>query len=912
MPRLQLGRAILLLLALLLAAPPASGAPEEGRGKRADPPILHHETYLLANGLRVILHEDHALPTATVNLWYYVGAKDEPPGRSGFAHLFEHLMFMGTERVPGNQFDILMESAGGSNNASTSFDRTNYFDSGPSSLLPTLLWLEADRMEAFGKAMTQQKLDLQRDVVRNERRQSYEIAPYGTAELATWENMFPRGHPYRLGVIGSHEDIQAATVQDVKDFFTRFYVPNNASLVVAGDFDPAEIKPLIERLFGSIPRGEDPSRNVVPPVVLPAPRRITVTDGNVELPRISFVWHSPAFFAPGDAEMDVLASVLSAGRDSRLYRRLVHEQQTAVAVSAYQQSMALGSLFQIEVTAAPGTDLDALEASARQVLAGLLEEGPKAEELFRTRNRILSQRLTSLQALSERADSLNEYQFWFGQPDGLQRDLARYDAPQEQVREWGRRVLGTPNHLTVRVVPPPTLPEGSRDQRPKDMRSTAFVLPQPEQHALANGLKVWHLRRPGLPLVELRLAMDAGAVNDPVGKSGLAALSAGMLVEGAGRWDAVAFPQALADLGAQLGSSAERDGATLSLSVLKSNLTAALDLFAAAATAPRLETADVERLRAQTVAGLEQQEADPTYTARRLGLAAWFGEQHPYGSPAEGRPASVRALTPDDVRRFVAEHWRPERGTLLVAGDVEWTELEPLLAARLGGWKVAGPAPATPTVSPPEGAALPLRVLVADRPGAAQTVVRFVLPAPAYDCPDREALEALNTLFGASFTSRLNANLREDKGYTYGAGSSFGFLRHGGTLIASSSVRSGVSGPAVGEFLREFRRIAAGDVTADEAQKASTTRRHEAVSDTETLGGLLSALAVAVQHGRAPQALAADFQEIDRGFSAERLNALAREHVALTRGVIVLVGDKATILSQIPTLGLPEPQVVTE
>jgi zinc protease len=910
MPSARIGRVGPLLRTAVLALLAATAAAPARGDEKARKPVLHHETYVLPNGLRVILHEDHALPVATVNLWYYVGAKDEPEGRSGMAHLFEHLMFMGTERVPGNQFDVLMESAGGSNNASTSFDRTNYFDAGPSSLLPTLLWLEADRMEAFGKAMNQKKLELQRDVVQNERRQSYEIAPYGLAELALLENMYPQGHPYRLGVIGTHAEIAAATVEDIRAFHARYYVPNNASLVVAGDFDPAEVKPLVERLFGSIPRGEDPARDVVPPVTLPAPRRITVVDGNVELARITFAWHSPPFFGEGDAEMDLLASVLAEGRASRLHRRLVHDLRTAVGVSAYQQSMALGSLFQIEVTAAPGADLDALEAETRKVLAGLLAEGPTPEELARSRNRSLSQRLTSLQALSERADSLNAYQYWLGTPDGLEADLARYEVAPERVREWGRRVLGTPNHLTLRVVSPPTLPKGSRDERPADARSSAFTLPLPERFTLANGLGVWHLARPGLPLVELRLVADAGALHDPAGKNGLAALSAGLLVEGAGGWDAVAFPQAVADLGAHLEASADRDSASLTLGVMKRNLAAALDLFAAAATAPRLATADVERVRARTAAALEQQEADPTYTARRLGLAAWFGERHPYGSPTDGRPDTVRALAPDDVRRFVAERWRPEHATLLVAGDVTRAELEPLLAARLGSWKVPGTAPAARPPAPPEGAEKPLRVIVADRPGAAQTVIRLLWPAPAYESPDREGLQVLNTLFGASFTSRLNANLREDKGYTYGAGSAVAHLKHAGTWIASSSVRSSVSGPALGEFLREIRRLAGGDVSAEEARKAGATRRHEVVSDTESLGGLLAALGTAVEQGREPEALAEDFRRIEAGFSADDLNALAKRHVALEHGVIVLVGDKSVILPHIAALSLPEPTVL--
>jgi predicted Zn-dependent peptidase len=880
----------------------------------AEEVTIRYETYVLPNGLRVILHEDHRLPTVAVNLWYYVGAKDEPPGRSGFAHLFEHLMFMGTERVPTGAFDMVMEAGGGSNNATTSPDRTNYYESGPRSLLPTLLWLEADRMEGLGPAMTQKKLDLQREVVRNERRQSYEIAPYGRGELAIFEAMFPRGHPYRLSVIGSHEEIEAASVADVKGFFARFYVPNNACLVVAGDFDPATTKPLIERLFGSLPRGEDPIRNIVPPVELPAERFLTLEDPQVELARTSLVWHSPASYEPGDAEMDLVAAVLAQGKTGRLYKRLVYRDRTAQEVSALQGSMALGSLLQVDLTATPGVSLEEVEKAADEEIARLLAEGPTAEELRRVVNGIEAASISALQSITSLADRLNAYQFWFGTPDGLEKDLDRYRrATPESVRDWARKVLRTDRRLRRRVVPPTKPAEGSRDQRPPDAARGAFTLPTPEVFTLKNGLPVWLLHRPGLPLVAVRLQTHAGATLDPAGRGGTASLAADMLDEGAGRWDALGFSQAMEDLGARFGTGADRDGAAVTLEILKRNLAPALELFGAAATSPRFTPSDWDRVKAQTLAWLQQQDAEPTYAARRLGLAAWFGESHPYGIPVEGRPETVARVEVADVKAFHAARYGPDRATLLVAGDVTRAEVEPLLEKALGAWKPVGAAAPPPSVGAAAGQGLPrLRVLIADRPGAAQTVIRFVLPGLPYASAERIPLTALNTVFGGSFTSRLMSNLREDKGYTYGVSSAFAFLRQAGQFVASSSVLTDVTGAAVKEFLAEFRRIQAGDVTPEEVVKAQASMRQDAVDGVSTLAGMLATFAPAVVHGRPPSAPAEDLARLEKGFTAADLNALAAERLALRQGVLVLVGDRAAIEPQLKDLGLAEPEIVKE
>lgn len=410
------------------------------------------EQYQLDNGLNVILHPDPALPQVVVNLWYGVGSKDEVEGRSGFAHLFEHLMFMGTTRLPDSGFDDLMESHGGWNNAWTSEDATDYYDVGPSNLLSTLLWMEADRMDGLAGAMTQEKLDLQREVVRNERRQTSEDAPYGEVWLVMPEMMYPAGHPYGHTVIGSHEDLQAGTLADVVGFFNTWYTPGNASLVIAGDFDPAEVRPLVQQLFGGLSPVAVPARPEVPTPDAPITSLVELTD-SVQIPQSVMLWHTPAALAPGDADLDLVSSILAGGRSSRLYSRLVHEEGLALEVDAGQYSQLLSSLFVIEFKPTEAGTLEGVEAIIAEELARLAAEGPTEEELSRARNQYEVAFLQGLESLQQRASKLNRYNYLTGDPGYLQADLDRYRSATAQSVQAAAAAL-TPERMgLIRVHP---------------------------------------------------------------------------------------------------------------------------------------------------------------------------------------------------------------------------------------------------------------------------------------------------------------------------------------------------------------------------------------------------------------------------------------------------------------------------
>ena len=867
------------------------------------------EKFTLRNGMTVILYPDHSLPIATVNVWYRVGSKDEIPRRSGFAHLFEHLMFMGTERAPNGDFDRIMEAAGGQNNASTTSDRTDYYSSGPSSLLPTLLWLDADRLEDLARTMDQKKLDLQRDVVLNELRQSYENQPYGRAELAIQYLLYPNSHPYHFATIGTEEDLKAAQVNDVKDFFATFYSPSNASLVVAGDFDPKEIKPLVESLFGTLARGADVPRRPVPSPALDGVKR-GVSFDKVQLPQITFAYHAPKGFGPGDAEMDLVSSVLADGKSSRLFKRLIVDEALASSVNASNSSQYLDSVFRIDVQTRPDADLDRVEKIVDEELARFLKDGPTAKELDERKATIEAGKLLALQGLERRAEYLNQYEFFWGTPDGFKRDLDRYrNATPAAVLDTAKKVITQNARVIYRVMPEqPKRGAGPRDARPKDGSPAAFRPPAPERFTLANGIPVQFWRAPELPLTSARLVFQTGgALTAADGKdAGLASLTAQMLDEGAGELDALRFGEAVAAIGGRFTSSAGREAVEVSMTVLSRNFDKGASLLADAVRRPRFEEKDFARVKRLALDDLIQSDERPDDVAARVVSRTLYGDGHPFAWPVDGTPVSVGAITLERVKAERAALVRPDLATLVVAGSLSLAETKAALEKALGDWKAEGakapvvPIPAAPTRTGGQ------RFFIVDRPEAPQTVVRFAAPAPVFADPARPKLRMLGTILGGSFTSRLMQNLREKNGYTYGASSRFGLGRATGTFTAGADVTAKVTGASLKEFLAEFGRLSGGDVTPEEVGKARDIVKNGAV---QAFSGLSGIVATATNYAElwAPFETLGEDLVAQSSLDAAALNASAKTAIALDRGVLVLVGDKAAILPQLKDLPLPAP-----
>ena len=882
----------------------------------------------LANGLTVILHEDRRVPLVNVNLWYHVGSKDEARGRSGFAHLFEHLMFMGTGRVPTGEFDRLIEGGGGSNNASTSQDRTNYYEEGPSHLLPLFLYLEADRMESFGHAIDREKLDTQRRVVQNERRQSYENRPYGRAFLEKGPLLYPEGHPYREPVIGSHGDLENATVQDVRDFFARFYVPANASLVIAGDFESGPTLARVKEYFGKLPAGEAAKPPSASPVVLDKVVRKTFTD-RVQLPRVGFVYHSPAVYAPGDADLDIAAAVLGQGKSSRLYRTLVYEKKVAQDVSAMQLSSQLGSLFEVHATARPGQDLDALERAMEEVLAGLAAAPISEEELERARSSYEVDFWERVESLAGRADLLNQYETHYGDPGALARDLGRYyKVTQESVREWAAKVIRPDARLIMRVVPqtaqaaaspPPeqaasTAPPATEEKpaAPEDRPAPSALLPPkppapgaeraflptaPVVVTLSNGIPVWVLGSSQVPVVNLKLVMrGAGSASDPAGKSGLAALAAGMLDEGAGERGALDLANQLDLLGATLGSGASRESGEIHLSVLRRNVDRALDIFADVLLRPRFEPKEWDRVKTLTVNGLLQRRDNPASSSRVVTDRVFFGAGHPYADPVVGDAGTVGGIAIEDLRKFYAARWNPGSAVLIATGDISADEIKEKLEKRLGSWKPAGdPAPAAP---PPALSSVKRpRLVVVEKPNAPQTVISIALPGRARRDPAYTQLVLASTVFGGSFTSRLVQNLREKHEFTYGASSNFQRLRGPGAFLIQTSVKTDTTGEALAEIARECRGMTSG-LRPGELEKAKAAARTNLVEAFSTASGSLDLFAATTELELPPDEPRRNIERMAAAAAAD-VEKIAREVIRWGDATIVLVGDLGAIEAEV-------------
>ncbi len=902
---------VALLLAALAAVPAA--VPGTAAAAAPAPGALPIESYALPNGLAVILQPDHRVPRVVIDTWFDVGSKDEAAGRTGFAHLFEHLMFMGTRRAPGNQFDVLMEQGGGSNNASTSQDRTNYFSTGPAQLLPTLLWLDADRLEALGANMTQEKLDLQRQVVRNERRQSYENTPYGKAYLLIPEVMYPPGHPYHHPVIGSHEDLEAASLKDVVGFFDTHYVASNASLVIAGDFDPAAVKPLVERWFGALPSRPLSPQPAPPPARLDTEVRRVVVD-KVELPRLLLAWHAPAAYAPGTAELELLARILAEGPSSRLTRKLVLERRVAEAVEADLDANLHGSLFTIQVNAVPGTDLEAVKREVLATLAELATSGPAEAELSRARAR----REVALREVQEdllrRADKLNEYRFHLGTPDGFAADLARGAAVTRTGVRDAARALGA-GRFDLRILPmggpsptPGTASQGIPDARPPDLAAPRLSPPTPETWRLASGVEVRAQRVPGTGLFAGAVVFPGAERAVPPDQAGATALLAELLVSGAGHRSATQFAEALTALGGQISPRAGRGALTVSVQGLSRNLLPTLDLLADAVLRPTLSAEDFEREASLLKARLEARAQEPRLVAPVVLSTQLYGADDPRGRPEDGFTATAARITRAGLLKLAPAILHPRGAVLVLAGDFDPAALRAALEQRFGGWHPASPPPPPP---PPVLAALTARrVVMVDRPGAPQTVVMAAAPLPALSDAPRAARELATTALGGSFTSRLNQNLREKHGYTYGAGARLPEASGQATLVISTSVQTEVTGAALKEIRAELDGLTRGGLGAGEAGKARETERSGVAESLATARSLAQQMTAAVVAGRPATFLSDEVRSLDAASDAQADAAARAGTFGFDALTLVLVGDRAKVLPQLAEAGLPAPDPV--
>jgi zinc protease len=869
-----------------------------------DLPKIEIEKFTLPNGLRVILHPDRKLPMVHVNLWYHVGSKNERPGRTGFAHLFEHMMFEGSKDANGKYFTYI-EKVGanlfeGGVNGTTSEDRTNYFENVPSANLEYVLWLESDRLATLTDVLTKEKLDNERDIVKNERRQALENQPYGRWYMLMTQNVYPNGHPYAHDVIGSHEDLTAASVQDVQDFFKTYYTPNNLSLAITGDFDSAETRRLVEKYFGPVPPGpalDRPKHWVVP---LQGEKVIEVND-RVPQERTYFGWPTPALFDPGDSELDLISLILTDGLSSRLASTLVHDRQLCSNVNSFQNSGEIASSFVVIATARPGASLERVEQGVTEEIARLAKDGPSAEELQRAKTKWEQRYLTGLERIGGfggRADLLNQYETFFGNPDMFHSDVERHRSVRvEDVRRAADRWLNTPNRVLVRFHPeksarPATELTLDRSKPPALGADRPYRPPEVQTSKLENGMTIFVVERRDLPKVAIALAIRAGSVNDPDGKDGVASLTAQVMRRGSKSRTAIDLDNSLGDLGTTLGADVTREYATLRLDVLKRNAGSALGILGEVAREPSFPQDELERERKKRLDQLAQVDNDPNSVAQRVGMMLAFGLNHPYGRPPLGFRRTVEKIQAEDISRFHAAYWKPAGSALIFVGDISLAEAVGMAKSAVGSW-TGGPAPGA-AIPPPQPVGLGKLYLV-DRHDAAQTVVSEILSGPARNGSDYYPLSLANAVWGGAAGARLGSNIREEKGYSYGVFSFATAYSRSGVWIASGGVQTDKTVESVVEFEKELKAIAgAKPVSEKELADAKNNRVRGYAQQFESLDRVASQIAELWSLGLPITELQREPDYLQKA-SRESVNAAAEKYASFGKSTLLLVGDLSKI-----------------
>lgn len=887
----------------------------------------------LGNGLRVLLHEDRRLPVVHVALWYHVGSKNEQPWRTGFAHLFEHLMFEGS-RHNNSHFIRLMERAGaslsaGGVNGTTSHDRTNYYETVPKEALGLALWAESDRMAYLLDVLDQTKLDTQREVVRNERLQRMDNVPYGTAWEKMFHALFPPGHPYSWDVIGDMAHLAAADLSEVHEFFRTWYAPNNAVLVVAGDYDERRALELVRRYFGSIPPGRVPGRPVFPSVNRASHRRIVVPE-EVPHARLYCGWSTVPFFHQDEPALDMLSDVLSDGLNSRLYRRMVYEDRTASDVSAFHYSLESGGLTGVVATARPEVSLSRLRDQMDEELTRMADEGPTDDELLRVKAATQVAFVGALERLATKADLLARYATFTGDPGKLSEHWVRYrEVSREDLQRAARKYLlgprvellygeseaeGEPPVVPVAIGPgewqtpaaspaprdPQLRAEPDRSRAPRRGRRGHVEPPFPETRELGNGIRLSVAPRHHLPKIIGTIMMPAGKRDEPRRLAGLASLTAAMLSRGTKNRTASEFEAEADRVGAEVGAGAGTEFVSVSFSCLSEHLRATLDLTADLLFNPAFPDVELERIVPLRLDDLKESRADPTSVLRRIVRRTAFSDGHPYGW--RGDEATLPGISTADLATFHQTHFLPGGAQAVVCGDLDPDRAAAVFEEFFGDWAAARAAEREAPTDPPDAeTGVLLHPTGKESP---QAVVAWRKQGPGRDSEDRHALRLALHILGGGFSSRLNLNLRERMGATYGAFTGARQLLRRSLLTASASLNIEQAAPAIRELLSEVDGLASGKrpIRMWELREAKLAVTRTYAQRFETLGGVCGVIAAILQRG-APLSDIRDFPARVEAITRDEVAEAAFRYLGSDGSALVAVGDEERLGPALEGLG---------
>ncbi|RMB54695.1 putative Zn-dependent peptidase [Sphingomonas sp. PP-CE-3A-406] len=904
------------------ALPAAKPAPVADLVKSVDIP---YQQFTLKNGLRVVVHTDRKAPVVAVSVWYNVGSKFEPKGKTGFAHLFEHLMFNGSENAPGDFFEPLKQVGATDFNGTTYYDRTNYFETVPTAALDRALFLESDRMGYLTGAITQGVLDEQRGVVQNEKRQG-DNQPYGLTQYKTTEGLFPADHPYGHTTIGSMADLDAASLQTVKDWFKDHYGPNNAVLVLAGDVDPATAKRLAEKYFGGIPKGP---QSIVPPApipTLPAPVSETIKD-RVAAVMISRNWVVPGLNDKDGTALEVAAGVLGGLASSRFDTALVKKEKLVTRISASNSSFSQLGMFEIEAIVRQGVDPALVSKRIDEILADFLKNGPTADEVSRVATTTAARTMEGLESVGGfggKAVTLAEGALYSNDPGYYKKQLLQLAAETPaSVKAAAAKWLSRPAYsLTVvpgprdayanavvppkaNVVPAPEAPpKGTRGPLPGVGTVAGLSFPTVERTRLANGIEVVYAQRTAVPVTQAVLSFDAGTAADVAGKLGTQQLTLAMMDEGTPTRDSVALAEAKERLGADIGSGASSDRTFLSLQVPSANLAPAVDLFADIAQNPAFADAEVARVKNQQLAQIAQELTSPGGIYARVMPPLIQGPTSPYAKAiGSGDPKAVAALTRSDLIAFQHAWLRPDKAKIFVVSDRPLTEVKAALDGRFGTWRPTGAAgakvfPATVTPSGP-------KIVLVDRPDSPQSAIFAGIPTGLKGTQDLLPIVTANDALGGSFLGRVNMDLRESKHWSYGVSGRFQQVEHAAPYILSAPVQADQTGPSIAALRTDISAFLGKEpMTQAEFDRAINGAIRSLSGNFETSDAVLGAMQQNDLLKR-PDDYYATITQRYQGLNLPQLNTAIQQAIDPKKTIWVVVGDAKTVRPQLDSIGLP-------
>ncbi len=921
--RSTLRSSLLLASAALLAAPLHAAAEPASLPSLVSQVNIPHTMFKLKNGLTVIVHEDHKAPVVAVSTWYNVGSKDEPKGKTGFAHLFEHLMFNGSENLPSDYFTYLQQVGATDYNGTTWFDRTNYFETVPRGALERALFMESDRMGYLLSAIDQTKLTNQIGVVQNEKRQG-DNEPGGLVSYEVYANLFPAGHPYQHETIGSMADIDGASLADVKQWFIDKYGPNNSTLVLAGDISAAEARPLVEKYFGGIKAGpvNRPAQASVPTL---AKSKSIVMKDRVAATQLQRHWAVPGLNSDQLPAIDLGGSILGGLASSRLDRILVRDEKLAVSVSAGVQPFQRVGLFEINVTVKPGVDPALVDKRLDAILADYLAHGPTADEVKRAATSEVSGRVRGLEQVGGfggKAVALAEGQVFVGDSDYYKRSLAQYAAAtpakiQAAMRQWLSRPVFK---VTLEPGDRPAYVEakGPAKATDRDIVTKRTIRPLPSvavtpplnfpdvQHVrLSNGVAVNYAQRGTVPTTQIALSFDAGYAADVPTQRGLQSLTLALLDEGAGGMSSQEIAEAGERLGAGIGSGGSADRSSVSMSALSANIDPSLDLLATIVQHPDFNPADIDRLRSQTLTGIAQSQKDPNSMAARALPALLYGANHPYASTGMGDVTAVTAITRDDLIGFQQRWLRPDNMKIFVVSSLPLAQLMPKLEARFGTWAAPAVAKGVKSFTAPPPRATAQRIVLIDRPASPQSIIlggQLTQIDPRGNIiPVSGASEAL----GGNFLSRINMDIRETKGWSYGVRSSVNYAVNASPYIVNAPVqadRTGDSLKALNDDISEF--LTTKGITEEELARAVSNNVQALPGRFETSNSVLAAMMSNDLYGR-PDNYFELLGDRYRGLTRASTDQALRSVLDPKGFVWVVVGDAAKVRPQLDKLGIP-------